>query len=152
MAARNPETGKTGALLSETAELTVKAEEVRNGGIPPERSRGTDHSPGRPGNHLTCLRECCLVTATAEGGRVRYDLADQHLADALRIPRRARPARHLQVTPDDCSSSEVIRCPGVQLSINVSDFDAAVTFTPGCSGRLPSYGPAMRTALWMTRR
>src|SRR6266567_3203385 len=36
-------------------------------------------------NHLTCLRECGLVTATAEGRRVRYELADQRLADGLRI-------------------------------------------------------------------
>jgi len=31
------------------------------------------------------LRECGLVTATAEGRRVRYELADQRLAEALRI-------------------------------------------------------------------
>lgn len=36
-------------------------------------------------NHLTCLRQCGLVTATAEGRRVRYDLADPRLADALRL-------------------------------------------------------------------
>ena len=36
-------------------------------------------------NHLTCLRECGIVTATAEGRRVRYDLADERLADALRM-------------------------------------------------------------------
>jgi len=36
-------------------------------------------------NHLACLRECGLVTATAEGRRVRYELADQQLADGLRI-------------------------------------------------------------------
>ena len=36
-------------------------------------------------NHLACLRECGLVTATAEGRRVRYELADPRLADALRI-------------------------------------------------------------------
>ena len=35
-------------------------------------------------NHLTCLRECGLVTATAEGRRVRYELADERLAGALR--------------------------------------------------------------------
>jgi ArsR family transcriptional regulator, cadmium/lead-responsive transcriptional repressor len=35
--------------------------------------------------HLTCLRECGLVTATAEGRWVRYELADQRLADGLRI-------------------------------------------------------------------
>jgi DNA-binding transcriptional ArsR family regulator len=36
-------------------------------------------------NHLTCLRECALVMATAEGRRVRYELADGRLADGLRI-------------------------------------------------------------------
>lgn len=36
-------------------------------------------------NHLTCLRECGLVTATAEGRRVRYELADPRLGDALRL-------------------------------------------------------------------
>jgi ArsR family transcriptional regulator, cadmium/lead-responsive transcriptional repressor len=35
-------------------------------------------------NHLTCLRECGLVAATAEGRRVRYDLVDERLAHALR--------------------------------------------------------------------
>jgi ArsR family transcriptional regulator, cadmium/lead-responsive transcriptional repressor len=36
-------------------------------------------------NHLACLRECGLVTATAEGRRVRYELSDPQLAEALRI-------------------------------------------------------------------
>ncbi len=36
-------------------------------------------------NHLACLRECGLVTAAAEGRRIRYELADQRLADGLRM-------------------------------------------------------------------
>lgn len=37
-------------------------------------------------NHLTCLRESCrCVVATAEGRRVRYELADQRLGEALRL-------------------------------------------------------------------
>ena len=36
-------------------------------------------------NHLACRRDCGLVTATAEGRRVRYDLADPTRADALRL-------------------------------------------------------------------
>jgi ArsR family transcriptional regulator, cadmium/lead-responsive transcriptional repressor len=36
-------------------------------------------------NHLACLRECGLVTATAEGRRVRYELADHRLAEGLHI-------------------------------------------------------------------
>lgn len=35
-------------------------------------------------NHLSCLRGCGLVVAGYEGRRVRYDLADPHLARALR--------------------------------------------------------------------
>lgn len=34
-------------------------------------------------NHLACLRGCGLVAAVPEGRRVRYELADPHLADAL---------------------------------------------------------------------
>ena len=35
-------------------------------------------------NHLTCLRGCGLVVATAEGRQTRYEIADPHLAAALR--------------------------------------------------------------------
>lgn len=34
-------------------------------------------------NHLACLRGCGLVVAVPVGRRVRYELADSHLADAL---------------------------------------------------------------------
>lgn len=34
-------------------------------------------------NHLACLRGCGLVTATPEGRRVRYEVADSRLAHAL---------------------------------------------------------------------
>ncbi|MGH3859062.1 Cd(II)/Pb(II)-sensing metalloregulatory transcriptional regulator CmtR [Actinokineospora sp.] len=35
-------------------------------------------------NHLSCLRGCGLVVAAYEGRQVRYELADTHLARALR--------------------------------------------------------------------
>lgn len=35
-------------------------------------------------NHLACLRGCGLVVARPEGRRVRYELADDRLASALR--------------------------------------------------------------------
>lgn len=34
-------------------------------------------------NHLACLRGCGLVTATPEGRRSRYELADPRIAHAL---------------------------------------------------------------------
>jgi DNA-binding transcriptional ArsR family regulator len=34
-------------------------------------------------NHLACLRGCGLVAAYPEGRQVRYELADDRLADAL---------------------------------------------------------------------
>src|SRR5258707_4834002 len=34
-------------------------------------------------NHLTCLRGCGLVAATAEGRRTRYELADPRIGHAL---------------------------------------------------------------------
>lgn len=36
-------------------------------------------------NHLACLRGCGLVRATREGRQVRYRLASDDLADALRL-------------------------------------------------------------------
>ena len=35
-------------------------------------------------NHLSCLRGCGLVVAGYEGRQVRYEIADAHLARALR--------------------------------------------------------------------
>lgn len=34
-------------------------------------------------NHLACLRDCGLVTASYEGRRVRYEISDRHLSSAL---------------------------------------------------------------------
>ncbi|GAB2750747.1 Cd(II)/Pb(II)-sensing metalloregulatory transcriptional regulator CmtR [Salinifilum aidingensis] len=41
-------------------------------------------SRSKVSNHLACLRGCGLVAATYQGRQVRYDLADAHLAEALR--------------------------------------------------------------------
>jgi len=34
-------------------------------------------------NHLTCLRDCGIVVAEAEGRQVRYEISDPHLTAAL---------------------------------------------------------------------
>jgi DNA-binding transcriptional ArsR family regulator len=41
-------------------------------------------SRAKVSNHLACLRGCGLVQATREGRQVRYELADDRLAGALR--------------------------------------------------------------------
>ncbi len=43
-----------------------------------------DLSRSKVSNHLACLRGCGLVVATYQGRQVRYELADAHLAEALR--------------------------------------------------------------------
>lgn len=54
-------------------------------------------------NHLACLRDCGLVTATYEGRRVHYEIADAHLASALTELAQVV----LAVTPtDDCLNKE----------------------------------------------
>jgi DNA-binding transcriptional ArsR family regulator len=35
-------------------------------------------------NHLACLRGCGLVSATAEGRQIRYDIVDPNLTHAIR--------------------------------------------------------------------
>jgi ArsR family transcriptional regulator, cadmium/lead-responsive transcriptional repressor len=54
-------------------------------GYPAEMAEDFGTTRANLSNHLTCLRECGLVTATAEGRRVRYELADRRLADGLRL-------------------------------------------------------------------
>lgn len=59
-------------------------------GYPAQLAERLHTSRANLSNHLTCLRECGLVTATNEGRRVRYTHADPQLGDALRILARLR--------------------------------------------------------------
>ena len=40
-------------------------------------------SPQSVSNHLACLRDCGIVVAEPQGRRVRYEIADKHLAAAM---------------------------------------------------------------------
>jgi ArsR family transcriptional regulator, cadmium/lead-responsive transcriptional repressor len=51
---------------------------------PAELAEVLEVSRAKVSNHLACLRGCGLVKATREGRQVRYELADQRLAGALR--------------------------------------------------------------------
>ena len=56
---------------------------------PAELADALKMSRANTSNHLACLRGCGLVTATREGRQVRYELANDRLADALRELARA---------------------------------------------------------------
>ncbi|WP_345751865.1 Cd(II)/Pb(II)-sensing metalloregulatory transcriptional regulator CmtR [Microbacterium rhizophilus] len=53
-------------------------------GYPGEIARDLGLTRTNVSNHLTCLRGCGLIVATAEGRRTRYDISDPHLTRGLR--------------------------------------------------------------------
>jgi DNA-binding transcriptional ArsR family regulator len=76
---------RVGTALADPTRRRVLVQLISGPGYPAEMAEDFGTSRANLSNHLTCLRECGLVTATAEGRRVRYELADDRLADALRI-------------------------------------------------------------------
>lgn len=77
--------GRVGTALADPTRRRVLVHLTSGPGYPAEMAEEFGATRANLSNHLACLRECGLVTATAEGRRVRYELADARLADALRI-------------------------------------------------------------------
>lgn len=77
--------GRVGTALADPTRRRVLVHLTGGPGYPAEMAKEFGTTRANLSNHLTCLRECGLVTATAEGRRIRYELADRHLADALSI-------------------------------------------------------------------
>ena len=76
---------RVGTALADPTRRRVLVHLIDRAGYPAEMAEEFGVTRANLSNHLTCLRECGLVTATAEGRRIRYDLADQRLADGLRM-------------------------------------------------------------------
>ena len=76
---------RIGTALADPTRLRVLLELLRGPGYPAELAEQTGTTRANLSNHLTCLRGCGIVTATAEGRRIRYDLADPRLGKALRL-------------------------------------------------------------------
>jgi ArsR family transcriptional regulator, cadmium/lead-responsive transcriptional repressor len=76
---------RIGTALADPTRRRVLVYLIEGPGYPTEMAAEFGAGRANLSNHLTCLRECGLVTATAEGRRVRYELADQRLAEGLRI-------------------------------------------------------------------
>ena len=76
---------RVGKALADPIRRWVLVRLIGGPGYPAELAEAFGTTRANLSNHLTCLRECGLVTATAEGRRVRYELADPRLAEGLRI-------------------------------------------------------------------
>jgi len=76
---------RIGMALADPTRRRVLVHLTGGPGYPAQMAEEFGASRANLSNHLACLRECGLVTATAEGRRIRYELADDRLADGLRI-------------------------------------------------------------------
>ena len=76
---------RIGLALADPTRRRVLVHLIGGPGYPAEMAQEFGATRANLSNHLACLRECGLVTATAEGRRVRYELADDRLGDGLRI-------------------------------------------------------------------
>jgi DNA-binding transcriptional ArsR family regulator len=75
--------GRIGTALADPTRRRILVDLLDGPGYPAELADRFGTTRANLSNHLTCLRQCGLVTATAEGRRVRYELADARLAEAL---------------------------------------------------------------------
>jgi DNA-binding transcriptional ArsR family regulator len=76
---------RIGTALADSTRRRVLVHLISGPGYPAEMAGQFGTTRANLSNHLACLRECGLVTATAEGRRIRYELADPRLAEGLRI-------------------------------------------------------------------
>ncbi len=77
--------GRFGTALADPTRRRILVHLVDGPAYPTELADEFGITRANLSNHLACLRECGLVTATAEGRRIRYDLANDRLADVLRL-------------------------------------------------------------------
>lgn len=76
--------GRLGSALSDATRRRLLVALARGPGYPAELAVELGETRSNVSNHLACLRGCGLVAATAEGRRMRYELADPRLTKALR--------------------------------------------------------------------
>lgn len=75
---------RLGRALADPTRCRILVALLDEPGYPAKLAEQLDLTRSNVSNHLSCLRGCGLVVATYEGRQVRYDLADPHLARALR--------------------------------------------------------------------
>ena len=77
--------GRIGTALADPIRRTVLVRLLDGPAYPAALAEEVGTTRANLSNHLACLRDCGLVTATAEGRNVRYDLADDRFGEALRL-------------------------------------------------------------------
>jgi DNA-binding transcriptional ArsR family regulator len=75
---------RLGRALSDESRRRILMELLEGPAYPAELANMLGLGKANTSNHLSCLRGCGLVVAEPEGRRVRYELADERLAVALR--------------------------------------------------------------------
>lgn len=76
--------GRVGRALADETRRRILVALLGGPAFPADLADDLDLTRANVSNHLTCLRDCHLVTATPTGRRVRYELAHPRLAHALR--------------------------------------------------------------------
>lgn len=75
--------GRIGTALADETRRLLLVRLLDGPAYPAELAEQFGLTKANVSNHLACLRGCGLVSTTAEGRRVRYELADPRFADAL---------------------------------------------------------------------
>ncbi|MGK2950118.1 MAG: Cd(II)/Pb(II)-sensing metalloregulatory transcriptional regulator CmtR [Acidimicrobiales bacterium] len=74
---------RLGRALSDPGRCNILVALLEGPAYPGDLAAALGMTRSNMSNHLSCLRGCGLVTATAEGRQVRYEIADPNLAHAL---------------------------------------------------------------------
>lgn len=74
---------RVGLALADDSRRRLLVALIDGPGYPSELADDLQLTRANVSNHLSCLRGCGLVVAQPEGRRVRYELADRRLAQAL---------------------------------------------------------------------
>jgi DNA-binding transcriptional ArsR family regulator len=75
---------RVGTALADESRRRLLVALLERPGYPAELADDLGMTRANVSNHLACLRGCGLVVAEAEGRRMRYELADPRLGEALR--------------------------------------------------------------------
>lgn len=93
--------GRIGTALADPTRRRLLLALVTGPAFPSDLAADLALTRGNVSNHLACLRGCGLVSTTPVGRRVRYELADPRLAEAL-----AQLAQLVLIVSDNAHTEE----------------------------------------------